>query len=352
MSRADVRRIAYGDLVRFTRGALIAAGVPPAIADVEAEIAAEVDLCGVHTHGVKLLRMTVENVRKGITDPAPVLQTVAEYPASALLETNRGIGRYTSAAGMDMAIARASAYGIGSTVIRGVAHWGRGHSYALRAARAGMIGLAFTNAFANFPAWGTRVPSLGNNPMAIGIPSADGEEPVVLDLAMTQAAIGRVQEAAAHGERVPRGWGLNEDGHPTEDPGEILASRRFLPMGEHKGSGLAFVTDLLTAGLAGGLLCFEQGTAGRPTDSVGGSTKLFIAIRPFGDWLGGRVEALKAHLKGVPPAPEQGEAQWPGEGSFRRRVQYLTRGIPLPAGLAAELEALGRESSVPVSWRD
>ena len=81
---------------------------------------------------------------------------------------------------MDWALECAQQYGVGTCVVRGVGHWGRGHSYALRAARAGLVGLAFTNAFANFPAWGTRVPSLGNNPLAIGIPTADGE-PVVLD---------------------------------------------------------------------------------------------------------------------------------------------------------------------------
>ena len=346
---AESRRIEYPDLVRFFKEALEAAGVPAHVAEVEAEIGAEVDLCGVHSHGVQLLRMTVQNIRNGTIDPDPQVKVLKEYPASVLAETDRGIGRYISAMGMDMALKRAEAYGIGCAAIRGVAHWGRGHSYALRAARAGMIGLAFTNAFANFPAWGTRVPSLGNNPMAVGIPAGDG--PVVLDMAMTQAAIGKVRDIAADGGRVPPGWGLDEQGEPTDDPKAILASKRFLPMGGHKGSGLAFVIDLLTGGLAGGLLCFEQGTGGRPSDSEGGSTKLFIAIRPYGDWLDERVASLKAHLKAAPPAPEQGEAQWPGEGSFRRRAEYLEQGIPIPLKLVTDAEALARELGVALKWR-
>lgn len=101
-------------------------------------------------------------------------------------------------------------------------------------------------------------------------------------------------------------------------------------------------------------LCYEQGirpegTEGRPSDSEGGSTKLFIALRPFGDWLGERVTSLKAHLKAAPPAPEQGEAQWPGEGSFRRRAEYLEHGIALPP-LAAVLEALAREVSLTIAF--
>ena len=251
-----------------------------------------------------------------------------------------------------MAIERAETYGIGAATIRGVAHWGRGYSYAARAARAGMIGLAFTNAIINFPAWGTSAASLGNNPMAIGVPVEGDGEPAVLDIAMTQRprSVG-VREAAEAGQRVPLGWGLDTEGKPTTDPEAIVESQRFLPMGEHKGSGLAFMIELLTAGLAGGFLCYELGTEGRPTDTSGGSSKLFIAIRPHGDWLNERTASLKSYLNSAPPAEEQGEAQWPGEGSYRRRTEYLVHGIPIPTKLAADIEVLAQELSVALNWK-
>ncbi|CAI8047392.1 Malate dehydrogenase [Geodia barretti] len=150
----------------------------------------------------------VENIQAGSTNPDPEVKILAEYPASVLAETDRGIGRYVSAVGMDMAIERAETYGIGAATIRGVAHWGRGYSYAARAARAGMIGLAFTNAIINFPAWGTSAASLGNNPMAIGVPVEGDGEPAVLDIAMTQTAIGRVREAAEAGQRCSTRLGV------------------------------------------------------------------------------------------------------------------------------------------------
>ena len=349
---ADSKRIEYRELIEFFKGALMAVGAPSHVAEVEAEIGAEVDLCGVHSHGVRLLPVMVENIRAGLTNPDPKVKVLSEQPASVLAETDRGIGRYVSAVGMDMAVERAETYGIGASTIRGVAHWGRGYSYAARAARAGMIGLAYTNAIINFPAWGTSVPSLGNNPMAIGIPAEPGEEPVVLDIAMTQIAIGRVREAAETGQRVPIGWGLDTAGKPTTDPEAIVESQRFLPMGEYKGSGMAFMIELLTAGLAGGMLCYELGTEGRPTDTSGGSSKLFIAIRPHGDWLNERVASLKSHLKSAPPAEEQGEAQWPGEGSYRRRTEYLAEGIPIPLKLAEDMEVLAQELSVVLNWMD
>ena len=160
---ADSKRIEHRELVQFFKQTLIAVGTPSHVAEMEAEIGAEVDLCGVHSHGVRLLPVMVKNIQAGLTNPDPEVKILAEYPASVLAETDRGIGRYVSAVGMDMAIERAETYGIGAAAIRGVAHWGRGYSYAARAARAGMIGLAFTNAIINFPAWGTSAASLGND---------------------------------------------------------------------------------------------------------------------------------------------------------------------------------------------
>jgi len=342
--------VAYDELKRFVGQVLMKVGVPGEIAQVEAEITADVDLAGAHSHGVQLVPKLAENIRAGIVNPDPPLRVVAEQPASVLYDTERAIGRYTSALMMDVAVDRAAKYGVGLAAIRGVAHWGRGYSYARRAAKAGYIGIAYTNATVNFPAWGTSTPSLGNNPMAIGIPTAAGDEPVVLDMAMTQAAIRKIMDAANAGQAVPVGWGLDEEGRATKDPRAILDSQRFLPMGGHKGSGLAFMIELLTAGLAGGLLCFEQGTQGRPDDFAGGSSKTFLAIRPFGPWLMTKAEDLKSHLKSAAPAPEQGQVSWPGERSRRCRLEYETAGIPFRPPLTQLLERLSSDFSVPLCW--
>lgn len=344
------KRITYPALQQFFKEALIAVGAPEHVAEIEAQIGAEVDLCGVHSHGARLLIGMINNIRNGPTNPDPEIRTLVDFPASVLMETDCGIGRYVSHEGMKVAIERAEKYGVGVCVVKGVAHWGRGYSYGLQAARAGMIGLAFTNAYANFPAWGTSVPSLGNNPIGIGVPSDEDGEPVVMDIAMTQTAIGRVNNAAAAGEKIPLGWGLDKDGNPTDDPKKVLESERFLPMGQHKGSALSFMTDLITGALAGGFLCFEQGTKGRPSDGEGGSTKTFIAIKPYGEWLGTRVAELKAHLHSVPTAPEQGEVRWPGENSFRWRKEYLENGIALPANICEGLDNLADELSIEVAW--
>lgn len=343
----DTRRIEHADLEQFCRDPLIAAGVPAHVADVEAHIGAEVDLCGVHSHGVRMLPGTIKNVRDGVVNPAPTIETVAETPASLLADANRGIGRYTSAMATDMAVERARTFGVGVVTVRAVGHWGRAHSYCLRAARQGVVSLAFTNTISLFSPNVTGEALLGNNPMGIGVPAADPEQSVVLDIAMTQASVGKVAMAAMRGDEAEADWGLAKDGLPTTDPAEILDSGSFLPMGGHKGSGLSFMIDLLTAGLANGLLCFEQGKGGRPSDSAGGSTKTFIAILPFGDHLGERVDAFKRRMKA-----DASGANWPGEGSYRRREDYLGNGIKLPRPIAEGMETVSADLDIPIRWRD
>ena len=146
------KRIDHADLEAFFNAVLLKAGVPEEAAKIEAQIGAEVDLCGVHTHGARLLPGTVEKIAAGRLQAIPSIETVAERPASVLLKTSGGLGRYVSAHGMDRAMKMADQYGIGAVAVSGLGHWGRAYSYALRAARRGYIGLAFTNTISLFPA--------------------------------------------------------------------------------------------------------------------------------------------------------------------------------------------------------
>ncbi len=341
------RRITHADLEAFFRDALAAAGVPDPVAKVEAQIGAEVDLCGVHSHGVRMLPGTVANVRDGVVDVSSEIRVVTESPAHLLAEADGGLGRYTSAMAMDMAVERAREFGIGMVTIRGVGHWGRAHSYCLRAAREGMASLAFTNTIALFSPHGSSPAVLGNNPVGIGIPADDPEQSVVLDIAMTQASVGKVAMAAMRGEPAEPDWGVGNDGKPTDDASEILEARGLLPMGRHKGAGLSLMVDLLTAGLANSLLGIEQGSGGRPSDSAGGSTKTFIAIRPLGGWVGERVETCKERIAADVPG-----ARWPGEGSYRRRLDYEEHGIELLQPIVEGMEGVSADLGVPIRWRD
>src|SRR5258708_7311963 len=117
---------------------------------------------------------------------------------------------------------------------------------ACRAAQAGMIGLCTTNAIPNVVAWGSTRPLLGNNPLAIAVPRGEGKEPIILDIAMSQAAVGKIRTFLREGRKVPADWGLDGSGRPSDDPAAILASRSDLPFGGHKCVGLALMMALLT----------------------------------------------------------------------------------------------------------
>jgi LDH2 family malate/lactate/ureidoglycolate dehydrogenase len=242
---------------------------------------------------------------------------------------------------MRAAVERARRFGVGACLATNTTHWGRAHAYACVAAGEGMIGICTTNAIPNMLAPGSSRPVLGNNPLAIAAPRGAGRHPVVLDLAMSQAAFGRVATEAREHRPAPEGWGLDAAGHRTNDPEAILASHNLLPMGGHKGAGLAVMMEIVTGALGGGLLSHEIGRAD-PSGLDEGASKLFLAIdvEAFGDRarFDQRVDDLLAYLRDSSAA----EALLaPGERGWRTRAEYERDGIPVHPDVIAELRKAG-----------
>lgn len=336
-------RVQYNALVESIGTALAAAGVPPPVRQVEAEIMAESDLLGVPSHGLRMLPGLVQGIRERRANPNPRLTVLRERAAVCLLDGDNGPGRFVSAQAMHTAVEKAQEYGVGVCLASRVTHWGRAHAYAERAALAGMIGLCTTNAIPNMLGWGSSSPVLANNPLAIGVPGERTDEPIVLDMAMSQAAVGKIGTYLREGKQVPENWGLDASGQPTADPAAILASRRLVPFGEHKGAGLAFMLELMTGALAGAMLSHEIGQ----TDASGldpNSTKLFIAldVEAFGTTarFRERVQELLRHLKSAEPGLN---ITYPGERGWRTRERYLAEGIPIHEEIVTQLSAAGIE---------
>jgi LDH2 family malate/lactate/ureidoglycolate dehydrogenase len=329
------------------RGAILAAlareDVPPQVRATEANLMTEAELHGVPSHGLLMLPRLIRGFREGRATPDPLVRVIRESGAACVLDGDRGPGRYVGVQGMRAAVDRAGRFGIGACLATATTHWGRAHAYATLAAEEGFIGICTTNAIPNMLAPGSSRPVLGNNPLAIAAPRGGGRRPVVLDIAMSQAALGRVATADREGEAVPEGWGLDEHGTPTTDAAAILASRNLLPMGGHKGAGLALMMEILTGALAGGPLSQEVAEA----DDSGldaGASKLFIAIDvgAFGDrqQYEERVEALLAHLRANASGLDAGV---PGERGWRTRAEYERDGIPVHPGVVAALQEVGVE---------
>jgi LDH2 family malate/lactate/ureidoglycolate dehydrogenase len=328
---------------RVLSAALAREGVPPRVREVEADLMTEAELHGVPSHGMLMLPRLLAGFRDGRAQPDPHVRVIRDTAAACVLDGDRGPGRYVGIEGMRAAIDRARRYGIGACLATQTTHWGRAHAYACAAAAEGFIGICTTNAIPNMLSPASAGPVLGNNPLAIAAPRGDGRLPVVLDIAMSQAAFGRVATAQREGQAVPMGWGLDADGHPTSNAAAILASHNLLPMGGHKGAGLAVMMELLTGALAGGLLSHEIAQA----DSSGldaGASKLFIALEvgAFGDRdrFAQRVEDLLTHLRDTAIGADM---LAPGERGWNTRAEYERDGIPVHPDVIRALKEEGVE---------
>jgi LDH2 family malate/lactate/ureidoglycolate dehydrogenase len=335
------RRFPAHVLTAIVADALRTEGVPEAIARLEAELMVEADLCGVPSHGVLMLPRLLAGLRDGRATRNPAIQVRRDLGATCVLDADSGPGRYVAACAMDRAVEKAGLHGVGVCLAVNTTHWGRAHAYAVRAARAGMVGLCTTNAIPTLTTPGAKTAVLGNNPLAIGVPRGGGEDPVVLDLAMTQAAFGKVATYRREGKPVPADWGADASGRPTTDAAAILASGLLLPMGGHKGIGLAVMIELLTAALAGGPFGHEMVRA----DATGldpKATKLFVAfdLAAFGDRavFEARVESMLAYLRGI---DADHPVLAPGERGWKARREYLRDGLPLHADIVAQLRSAG-----------
>jgi LDH2 family malate/lactate/ureidoglycolate dehydrogenase len=344
---SETKLIAHSSLVNWIQQVLVHAGVPDAVGSVEAKIMAEADLLGVPSHGVRMLPGLVRGIRDGRIRRDPDVRLLKEHVATCVLDGGLGPGRFIATQAMQQAIGRSQTCGIGACLAIRTSHWGRAHHYACQAAVQGVIGICTTNAMTNMVAWGATSPLLGNNPLAIGVPFEPPDEPLVLDIAMSQAAIGKIGTWLREGRKAEPGWGLDECGQPTDDPEAILASGRVLPFGGHKGAGLALMLELLTGAFAGGLLPYqliERDSSG--LDS--GSSKFFIALDPeafFGRTV--LLEKTRELLDWIRNHAGSGaEVALPGERGWAARARYLAEGIPIHAEIAAQLDGL----SIPLPW--
>jgi len=242
--------IALDALGEFAQEVLTGQGVPQQDAAI---IAASIIFAHEHgkgTHGIGRLPIYVERLQKGLMQAITPLTEISGAPAMALLDAADGFGQVAAIRGMDRAVEMAQGTGIGLVGIRHSHNFGTAAFVAHRAIEAGMAGLVFSNAAPAIAPTGGQRPVFGTNPIAFGFPAPEGHPPVLLDMATSLAARGKIRLAATNGEAIPEGWALDKDGNPTTDPVLALAGS-MLPVGGAKGYGLSLVVDIL-AGLMTG----------------------------------------------------------------------------------------------------
>ena len=317
---------------------LIAAGVEERSAVLVADGLVEADARGLPSHGLMLLPMYLDRIRQGSVNPAGHNRIVADLGALVCVDSQNGLGQATAQDAMELAISRAREHGIAAVACRNAFHFGGAYRYAALAAEVGMIGIAAANTRPLMPAPGGAKAVVGNNPIGFAVPRT-GQEPVVFDLALSEAAMGKIRLAASEGRSIPSTWATDACGEPTTDPTAAIAGF-LLPTGGAKGFGLALMVDMLTGVLSGGGFgTGVQGLYGDLTKPYNSST-LFLAIDAsaldagFAD----RAAELAAQVQASPMMSPDVTARVPGEQSAQNRVRSVREGIRLPASVLEQIE--------------
>jgi (2R)-3-sulfolactate dehydrogenase (NADP+) len=324
----SLTQFSAAQLVAAVTARLVALRVPRADAEIVADSLVEAELEDHGSHGLLRLPAMVERLQAGQINPEPAMRVLAGRPATALLDADNGLGPLAGVRAVELAADRARAAGAGVVAVRRSNHLGALGYYVRRLAGRGFVGLAFTNSPPAMAPPGGRVPFLGTNPIAAAFPTT--ADPVVVDLATSQVARGRIRMAARTGEAIPEGWALGGAWTPTTDAGEAMAGL-LLPLGGYKGFALALLVELL-----GGVLGAEGAApdACRPVPGTHGGDvgHCFVAIDP-----GGLAPGFAERSSRVADELRALGGRVPGEHRLVERARRLAAGIDLPGELVADL---------------
>ena len=345
----DQTRVPAAQLAAFIARAFGAAGLPTDDAQTLAGLMVEADLRGADTHGVIRLPLYVRRIRAGGVNAKPNIRVVRERPSAALIDGDNGMGHLVMRRAAALAIEKARATGIGWVGARMSNHAGPAALYVTMPLQHDMIGLYFAVGSSNhLPPWGGSESLLGTNPMAVAVPALE-EPPIVLDMAPTVAAYGKVRLKAQRGEAMPVGWMIDREGRPLTDP-KRADEGHLLPIGDYKGYGLSLVIGLLAgalnrAAIGREVIDFVRET-GKPTNT--GQAIAAIAIETFmpaGEFKAA-VDRLIRDLRASRRLPGVERIFMPGEQSHAKLLDRRAHGVPMPKSLRESFDAVARDLGV------
>ena len=339
-------------LREFTAAIFAKLGLPPDQAAVVANCLVQANLRGLDSHGVARIPIYTKRLRLGLVNPRPTLACTRVAPSAAHLDGDDGMGMVVGTRAMTEAIALAREAGIGMVGVRRSTHYGMAAYYVLQAVAADCIGFAFTNSSPGMAPFGGTKPILGVNPLAVGVPA--GRRPAyVLDMAMSVIARGKMRLAAAHGEAIPDGLGVDAKGRPTTDGMAVFGGGAVHPFGGPKGSALAIWMEIMGGVLTGAAFAGEMKSLYEDFSGPQGIGHVFMAIRPdlfmpLAEFKA-RMDTMIERFKESQPGDGVAEVLMPGEPEARREAERRRTGVPLTDEVLASLrgEAVSLGVSLP-----
>jgi L-2-hydroxycarboxylate dehydrogenase (NAD+) len=342
-------RIAYDRLVDFIDSALRKLGLSQGDARSVAALMAQADLQGSDGHGVIRLPQYARRIRAGGINLHPDIQVVQERSGMALIDGDNAMGHLVMTRAATLAVDKARTAGVAWVGARRSNHAGPASLYARMPLAHDMIGMYFAVGNANhLPPWGGLEMLLSTNPLAVAVPSAT-DTPIVLDMASTVAAYGKVKAKAQRGELMPEGWMIDRNGQPLTDPRR--AEEGFLlPIGGYKGYGLALVIGLLAGTLNGAAMGRDLVDFNHDDRSATNTGQAIVAIdvAAFGDVASfkAQVDALAQTLRTSQRMPTVDRIWLPGEQSNAKRRRYGVEGIPIATELLRTLDRLAEDMQI------
>lgn len=299
------------------------------------------DMTGVVTHGTYLLKNISNRVKAGILSLPTCAEIIKDDMATAIVDGGNGLGFVAARFAMETAVEKAHEYGVGWVLIRSTNNVGCLGYYTNIAVWSGMIGVAACNANAAMAPWGGREAFLGTNPISVGIPAGE-EGPIILDMASSLVARGKIRKASRENKQIPEGWALDRSGAPTTDPDEALEGS-LLPMGGPKGSGLAIVVDIISGILSGSKYGLDVSSFHSPDGPTGvGGICIALDISCFMDLhaFTGKVEDYVKNMKSLEKAQGHSRIYMPGEIENTKLAVSREDGINLDATMLDTINIL------------
>ena len=346
-------RAAAEELQGFAERVLSAAGLAQDDVPVTAEGLVAASVRGVDSHGVFRLPQYVDCLRRDEINSRPQVRVIDRHGATALVDADGGYGFRPSLLAAEVAVEIAASMGIGLVGVRNSHHFGMAAIYTIRASEAGMIGVVTTTGVPVMAPPGGARPVVGNNPISCAVPRTPPHPPIVLDMALSEVAFGKIRLAAVEKRPIPLGWAFDSEGRPTTDPEEALRAGLLAPAAQHKGYGLSVIVEVLAGVLTGSPFATDADAHGRRDGGVG---HLVIAINPGAfvepDRFYVGVEQLVTQIKATPLAEGKTGVFLPGEPEWNTARVRLKEGIPISDELEQRLVALARQLGVEgPRWR-
>lgn len=330
---------------QFVRDVFSRLGLTDEHARLSSDVIMQAELTGVITHGLAKLPAYVTRYQKRPGHLPPELKLINRHGINQLFDAGDGSGLIVGPLALAECIKQTKQHGIAAVAVRRSGHFGCGNYYAWQFARHNLIGIIMTNTTPLMAPYGGKEREIGTNPITIVFPAGE-EYPIVLDMATSLAAFGKLQIASVAGQKIPTSWAKDRSGQATDDPDEGLAGT-LQPLAEHKGYGLAVMVDAFTSLLAGGafgqnITLFDKLLDGEPEEI----SHFFLGIDPATfyplEQFLAHVDAYIRYMKKSPLAEGVEEIFLPGEIEFKRYHATLAHGIELSPEQDARLLELAR----------